>query len=986
MTRIIVLLTAWLMFSPVPVSFAQGVQSGTIRGVVRDEQNLAVPGATVTAASPAMQGPRSVITDAEGNYVLRTLPAGEYEVKFELSGFATITHKTSVALGLTIEQNVTLRAATVAETVQVVAETPAAIATPVVGATFKHDEIDALATPRSLQGIAQLAPALTENASNAGQLVINGAFGFDNVFMINGVDVNDNLFAQAQNLFIEDAIQETQILTSGISAEYGRFTGGVVNAITKSGGNSFSGTGRINFLNPSWTTATPFEVSRGTDKTAHPDDLQNTFEGTFGGPIAKDKLWFFTSGRYASVANPFTLPESGTAITQDDLNKRGEIKLTGTVAQNHTIQGGYLNNSRTVTNTSGVFTLIADPAALVNRVFPNWYYFTNYHGVLGNNLLAEAQYSQRTFEFGAESPSSTDIRESPFISPSLGLFFNAPYFDSFNDPEQRNNKQFTGSITNFWNKAGRHELKVGYEYFRSQRTGGNSQSATTYAFNSDWATDAAGNPLLDSEGRFIPVFVPGDSSVDFYPAVKGAVLNINNNSIYVQDHWAINNHLSADLGARFEHVTAVSTGDIESTNTSRIVPRLGVSWDVSGNGQRVVHLTYGQYSGRYNEAQIAPNSPVGNPADIFTVYSGPAGQGRNFAPGFDIKNYPVDPNASVTVPTINVFTQDLSSPVVHEFSTSYGTSLAGGKGYAEATYVFRRTGNLIEDFQTIADGFTDVVAFGINAGRVTNIVYRNTDDLFRQYQGLVFQARHNITNRWSVNGHYTLQLENDGNYEGEGTNRPGRLSFFGNYPEAFNADRNFPEGHLQDFQRNRLRVWSIYNWSLGRAGDLSLSGLWRVESALAYSLVARDQSLTSTQRSIIAAAGYPDAPSTTGNMVFFNGERGSEFFAGYGLLDTSVNYNIPVFRSVRPWVKFDVFNLFDNLKLIGWNTTISRNNAGPVDNLGLATTFNQGTTFGTGTGNTVSNLNNNNIPAYPLAFTGGTRGGRTFRFALGVRF
>ena len=195
MKRIIVFFTAWLMLSFVPESLAQGVQSGTIRGVVRDEQGLAVPGATVTAASPAMQGERSVITDADGNYVLRNLPAGDYEVKFELSGFSTITHKTSVALGLTVEQNVTLRAATVAETVDVVAETPAAIASPVVGANFKKEEIDLLATPRSLQGIAQLAPALTENSSNAGQIVINGAFGFDSIFMVNGVDVNDNLFA-----------------------------------------------------------------------------------------------------------------------------------------------------------------------------------------------------------------------------------------------------------------------------------------------------------------------------------------------------------------------------------------------------------------------------------------------------------------------------------------------------------------------------------------------------------------------------------------------------------------------------------------------------------------------------------------------------------------------------------------------------------------------------------------------------------------------
>src|SRR5439155_21841529 len=139
-----------------------------------------------------------------------------------------------------------------------------------------------------IQGIATLAPAVTEYTPNASQLVINGAFAFDNVFMMNGVDINDNLFANPQNLFIEDAIEETQVLTSGISAEYGRFSGGVINAVTKSGGNTFSGSGRINFLNPSWTTQTPFEVSRGTK---HLDVLSRTYEGTFGGPIARDRLW-----------------------------------------------------------------------------------------------------------------------------------------------------------------------------------------------------------------------------------------------------------------------------------------------------------------------------------------------------------------------------------------------------------------------------------------------------------------------------------------------------------------------------------------------------------------------------------------------------------------------------------------------------------------------------------------------------------------------
>src|SRR5258708_3767359 len=197
---------------------------------------------------------------------------------------------------------------------------------------------------------------------------MKGGFAVDNVFMRNGVDINDTLFANPQNLFIEDAIEETQVLTSGISAEYGRFTGGVINAITKSGGNTFSGSFRTNFTNASWSKVTPFEASRNITK---PNSLQESYEGVLGGPIVRNRLWFFTSGRYAPLEIPQTVAQSGVQVIQNDKNKRGEVKLTATVAPNHTIQGGYLNNARTVTNTSGIFTLLADPRSLITRTLPN---------------------------------------------------------------------------------------------------------------------------------------------------------------------------------------------------------------------------------------------------------------------------------------------------------------------------------------------------------------------------------------------------------------------------------------------------------------------------------------------------------------------------------------------------------------------------------------------------------------------------------------
>src|SRR5262249_31053336 len=160
------------------------------------------------------------------------------------------------------------------------------------------------------------------------------------------------------------------------------------------------------------------------------------------------------------------------------------------------------------------------------------------------------------------------------------------------------------------------------------------------------------------------------------------------------------------------------------------------------------------------------------------------------------------------------------------------------------------THNMIEDFQTLEGGTTNVTLNGVSAGEFTNVVFQNTDLADRQYQGLVFQSRYRLTGNWSVNGHYTVQLKNDGNYEGEGSSQPGLASSIGNYPEATSAARNYPEGRLQDFQRHRLRIWSIYNFNKGRFGDVSVSGLWRVDSARVYSIAARNQSPTAAQANI----------------------------------------------------------------------------------------------------------------------------------------
>src|SRR5262249_3958174 len=154
----------------------------------------------------------------------------------------------------------------------------------------------------------ELLPGVTTNTPNANQITISGGFAYDNVFLVDGVDVNDNLLGTANDLFIEDAIGEVQVLTSGVTAEYGRFSGGVVNVITKSGWNSFAGSYRTNFSRPAWTAETPFEkanlIERGKPTASNPfisNRLSTSTELTAGGPAVKDRLWLFAAGRFENT-------------------------------------------------------------------------------------------------------------------------------------------------------------------------------------------------------------------------------------------------------------------------------------------------------------------------------------------------------------------------------------------------------------------------------------------------------------------------------------------------------------------------------------------------------------------------------------------------------------------------------------------------------------------------------------------------------------
>jgi len=957
------LVTTLLLLLITGTVFAQGVQTATLQGTITGPDGNPLPGVTITVKSPSMMGERTTVTQTTGDYILPGLPPGDYTITVGLEGMQSVTKKMPLALGVPTHFDAKLKLAGVAEAITVTAAAPTVLENTTVGANVKKETVEQLPLLRTPIDIGALSPGVTGDRGGrattpvGGQLSINGGMAYDNNFMINGVNFQDNIFGNTNNLFVEDAIQETQVLTSGISAEYGHFTGGVLNVITKSGGNQFTASLRDNMNKGSWLALTPYEQGfRGNGvATANPQPhtakLSHIYEGTVGGPIMRDRLWFFAAGHKEKSSTPRNLAITGIAYNQDDQNNRPEIKLTGNIASGHTLQVDYINNplKRNLETQVSPATL---SALGHNSSRPNYGYSAFYSGVLASSLFGEARYSKKHFGFRGVGGTSTDIVNSPFRSNvrvpgvSANATFNAPYFDA-TDPEDRNNKSAFAALSYFLSKPkwGSHDIKGGYERFTDERTGGNSQTATNYVFYGGYKT-AAGVPVVDANGDFVPLFNPctvpcnaaggatTDTRIGYWLSTRGAKIDTDTDSLFINDRWNLNQYLNFNLGARYEKTKAHSTGGIIGVDTSNIVPRLGASYDPMGNGRYKVDVTYAQYVGRYNPAIIGANTSVGHPALLYGYYTGPKGEGRDFAPGFNPANYKF---YYASVPTANVFFgKDLHAPISNEWSVSGGAALPKN-GWVKATLTNRKYTDFLEDFILIQNGCTNITLQGISAGCADNIVWNNSNVPKRIYRATELQSHYDLTRAWAVEGNWTHQLRNHGNYEGEAGQSIG-ASPLGNRPEM-QSPREIPYGRLAQFEADRVRLWTTYTLNFNRFGSLSSGLLYRFDSGQPFNYSA------SVARSAASRAKNPGYTGAGSSVTLFFADRGTGTFPSASLFDASVQWNVPVYH-LTPWIKVDVRNLFNKNTLIAYNTTITADPNSPTDALGYATGFTKAATFG----------------------------------------
>ena len=921
---------------------AQGSQRGLLVGGVRTSNGDPLPGVTVTASSAALQGQRVITTRANGEYTIRDLPPGLYRVLFELEGLRGVERTATVELGRIARADAMLEFADIADTMIVESAAQTALDNTQVGANYTAEMADFLAIGRAPVEITDLAPGVSDRTPEAAQVSISGGYGYDNVILLDGVDINDTIFGSPSaggavrddGLFIEDAIQETQVLTAAVSAEYGRFSGGVVNMITKSGGNQLAGSLRLDLSDPSWRDETPFENELGLRREG---DRSEVLTATFGGPILEDHLWFFAAARDTERSESSVFAVTGLPHPSSFQDERWELKLTATVHDRHTLQATRLETDTALTGAQ--FPGISmDARTLDLRLTPADLSVLRYSGIFDSNLLLEVQYSEKNLTI-VTGGTELDLRDSPFVTFNQAeAHYNAPFFDR-SDPVAQGNEQIAAALSYLLSTAaaGTHDLKMGLERFTVLHRWGGAQSPNDYFFVADYQTDDSGAAILDGDGRPQPVFSPFGVLALEFPTVPGSEGQLETTSLYLNDRWAVGDRWSFNLGLRYERVTGEATGGIELADTNSLVPRLAVSWDPKGDGRFRLGGSYSEYSGGHNISQFLWTSEVGPTRSIRYLYAGPPGVGLDFAPGFDLDNYfPVFGR----FPGENVSFEDgLSSPRSSEITLSAGMLLPRD-GYVEATFTTRSLSDIHEDFITFDNGVATIELRG-GTLELDSIEFRNTDLASRDYEALQVQGRYRLAEDWTLDGHWTYQLENHGNFEGEAVDFPGAWSILSDYPEILVPERNAPHGRLDDFQRHKVRLWTTYGLGLGRVGRLDLGLLYRYDSARTYSLVSAFAPVSDLQ--LARDPGYARPP---GFQPVFFGTRGSQDFDDSHLFDLAVKYSIPLWKWVEPWAKLGVRNLFNDKSRIGWDTAVFPDSGGPADEHGIPTQYVESPTFG----------------------------------------
>ena len=969
------------------------VPTGTISGHVVSADGKSLPGVTVSVMGSALQGTRSTTSSDNGDYLVPLLPPGDYTVSFEIGAFQTVREIKRIAGTQTALLDVTMAPASVTETVTVVGSAQPFVETAQVATNFKQDLMATLPSNRTLDAVLLMAPAVHATGPR-GAFTIAGAQSYENLFTLNGAVITENLRGAPFTLYIEDALQETTVATAGISAEYGRFEGGVANAITKSGGNVFSGSFRTSFANDNWRTLTPFETQQlAADPTRKSklDTVVPTYEATVGGPIEKDRLWYFGALRAQTQQSNKTTAFTNITYPFTNDQQRYEGKLTYAVKPGHSLQGFYTKINQVLKNNTG--STVMDLSSLTDQGQPQDLWSLHYTGAW-KNVFLEAQYSARHLTFTDVGAATTDrVTGTMILDVSKGARFWSPTFCSGSvcgNNEGRNNNDVVvkGSYFLSGKSSGSHHMVFGYDRFDDNIW------ANTHASGSDYRIRATGSIVRGTD--VFPQFITNTTVIEWDPirqASEGS--HLRTHSAFLNDTWRAGSHFSFNLGLRLDKNQASNGAGDDVGDKASLSPRLSAIWDPLGNGTWAVSTSYARYVMALTSNLAGSTTAAGNSATYRWAYGGPsinadtsvattdlvksdAALSQLFT-WFDLNGAnDLRPYVLTNLPGV---TMTMPKPLISPYAYEYGAGLSrtlGARGTVRVDGTYRQYRNfysLRTDLQT--GTVTDELQNSFDRS-----VVENTDALKRRYAGMVTQATYNVGGRLDLGGNYTLSRAS-GNLEAETVNGGPSGASLLSYPQYKQQSWNSPDGDLLIDQRHRARIWGTYTAMQRGPGTLVFGLVQQMASGSPYGALGQVNT-----RPFVTNPGYLSPPAT---VDYYFTARDQFHTQSQYRTDLSVNYSHHL-HTVGPQPELffhaELLNAFNKFQLCGCGASVFNN--GGISDL---TTINQvisvtaANPFNPFIATPVEGVNWAKNAAFGTALNAfAYTSPRIFRFSVGVKF
>ncbi|HEV7517095.1 MAG TPA: TonB-dependent receptor, partial [Thermoanaerobaculia bacterium] len=880
-------LLPFALFLAAPALFAQ--TTGSIFGRATDESGAVLPGVAVEATGPALQGARNTFTDGKGLYRLNLLPPGEYTVTFNLEGFGPEAKK-GITVGLdrdsTLDAILRPRAS---EEITVIGEAPVIDTTSTsLGTNLDARTVQSLPTGRNYSSVVQITPGVSSDANpdNAQQTTITvyGSSGAENAFYIDGVNTTNLEYGfQGKELNFE-FIQAIDVKTGGYEAEFGRATGGIVNVITKSGGNAFHGDGFGYYDNDSLQSNAATVVSTGGTQRGF---TKEDYGLDLGGYLVRDKLWFFAAYDRVTDSLKSSLPagpRAGQVVDSSSKRNLGAAKLTFRATESQSVVGSFFQDPRSDTGAinDGSHTLNGDPLTYQGRQeFGGKDYALRYQGILGVNWLLSGQVARHK-EQNSVGPATSagdtvqfrDSQDNSFQTGGFGLIQNKAFKRDFGG----------ASATRF---LGNHEIKGGFEYEKEDAQVVKRESGGQ-------VVDVLANPANPGKPIYRHSFwTTPDATVANAPLAQlTASPEHKVSTFYLQDRWNVRSNFTLSLGLRWDRQQIVDASGTQQIDLKKEwAPRLGFIWDPSSDHRSKVFAS----AGRFYE-QI--------PMDLVIRSYSFERQPRivNYSP---TDNHP-DPNAEADLGTPSAILGGAIEPADPNLQGQYldeailgaereiAPNLAVGiKG------IYRTYGQVIEDFLCRDDGTYCVGNPGEGIlKRAFTLDYSQTfpaPKAKRTYRGVQLDVTRRLSNNWQGLASY-IYSKLDGNYDGE----------YSPFTNA-GADPNISAAYdYYDFftdGRDLTRITNKGPLSNDRRHQLKVSGTYFTPFKLQIGLSAFWESGTPITR-----YGFSDAYN---RYEFFLTERGAEGRAP-DVYEANLHLGYPL--AVGPGtvnVLFDVFNLLN---------------------------------------------------------------------------